>query len=119
MGDLYTSAPHPNGEDSDNTLLFKAARQLDPRTAAGGGVPFVLGGGTARTLTGTAAVLDGTVAAGARSVTFSSGSSWVGTIAGAVFPASTTVTISAPFNDTLAAIAYTRSAGTLNIFTLT
>lgn len=118
MGDLYTSAPQPNGEESDNTLLFKIARQLDPRISFGGGIPVAPATGVSRTLTTTAAVATGTTAAGAKSIVFSSSSDWAGTIAGAAFPASTTITLNAPFGDTLAAVAFTRSAGTLNIFAL-
>lgn len=115
--DLYVAPAHPNGEDTDNTLLFKIARQVDSRIALGG-VPVSPAAGVARTLTTTAAVASGSVAVGAKSIVFSSSSDWAGTIAGAAFPASTTVTVNAPFGDTLAAIAFTRSAGTLNIFRL-
>lgn len=85
----------------------------------GGGLPVTPGGGTVRTFSLTAAVGNGSVTAGAKSVAFSSSSDFSGTIAGAAFGASQTTGASVDGADTIGVIAYTRSAGTLYIATLT
>lgn len=63
----------------------------------------------------TAAVASGSVAAGAKSVSFSSSSDFIGTILGISFPANMSQGFSAEFGKILAAIPYTVSAGTLVI----
>lgn len=77
------------------------------------------GSGTTRTASLTAAVANGSVAANCKSVSFSSSSDFAGTIAGATFGASQALVFAADGADTIGAIAYTRSAGTLYIATLT
>jgi hypothetical protein len=67
----------------------------------------------------TAATSSGTVAAGARQVTFVSDGTFAGTIGGATFPASQRLEMNAPLGGQLPAIAYTRSGGTLFISTVT
>lgn len=73
--------------------------------------------GTARTPTITTAATDGTVAAGARGLTFIFSSDFAGTILGAAFSGGTdsSVTIPVPSGDTLGAVAYTISAGSARI----
>lgn len=82
-------------------------------------VPVSLPAGTVRTFALVAAVANGSVAVGAKSVAFSSSSDFAGTITGAAFGASQTTGASADGADTIGAIAYTRTAGTLYIATLT
>lgn len=89
---------------------------------ASGGIPVVLSssGGKQRTPGFINAVASGTVIAGAASISFSSSSDFAGTILGNTFGASQAVAYSPPGpNDTIGAIAYTVSAGTLYIATLT
>ncbi len=76
--------------------------------------------GPAQTLTSTAAVASGSVTAGASSVTFLPSSDFTGTIDGISYPGTDwqVVPFSAAVGKTLPAIAYTRSAGTLNIIKL-
>ncbi len=71
------------------------------------------------TLTSSAATGNGSVPAGAKSASFVTSSDWVGTINGASFPASAAKSITPPQGSVLPAIAYTRSAGTLYIDTIT
>lgn len=83
-------------------------------------VPVSLPADTAAVLTSTAAVANGTVTAGAKSVTFLPASDFVGTIDGIAYTGAEfqVVPFGAPEKKTLPAIAYTRSAGTLNIHKL-
>lgn len=120
--------------DSDNTLLLKAASALQELTGGSGGafagltdtqlratpVPVTPGGGTARTLTSSAVTSNGTVTAGAKSVCFTTSSDWSGSVNGAARAVSQTFFVSV-INpaDTLPAIAYVRSAGTLYIDVMT
>jgi len=76
------------------------------------------GEGSQQTPALTAATSNGAVAAGFKSVGFVTSSDWVGTIAGASFPASASINYNADQYRTLAGINYTRSAGTLYIATL-
>jgi hypothetical protein len=84
------------------------------------GVPVIPGGGTARTLTSSAATASGSVTAGAKSVAFQTSSDWAGSVNGATRAVSQTFYVSV-LNpaDTLPAIAYVRTAGTLYIDVLT
>ncbi len=86
----------------------------------GTGLPVSPSGGTARTLTSTAATGSGTVSAGAKSVCFTTSSDWSGSVNGATRGVSQTFFVSV-INpaDTLPAIAYVRSAGTLYIDVMT
>lgn len=78
------------------------------------------GGGAQRTLTSTAPTTSGSVAAGAKAVSFVTSSDWSGSINGAVWPASASKNISPPNPaDTLPAIAYVVTTGTLYIDVLT
>ncbi len=63
------------------------------------------------------AVVSGSVPEGARKVTFLFSSDFAGTVLGATFSgaANSFLTIDAPDGDTLGAIAYTRTAGTIRI----
>lgn len=74
--------------------------------------------GAAKTLTSIAPTTSGTVAAGKGSVSFLSSSDFVGTVNGVAFPANSPKSIAANPGDTINAIAYTISAGTLYIDTL-
>lgn len=67
----------------------------------------------------TAAVASGSTTAGATNITFLADSSFVGTLLGQTFAAGASLTFRASENNTVGAIAYTRSAGTLYIYTLT
>jgi len=72
--------------------------------------------GVVETPTASTVSSSGTVSAGKKSVTFTTDSSFVGTILGEVRAASTTYSFSvANPNATLSAIAYTRSAGSMVI----
>ena len=88
---------------------------------ADGTLPASTGGGTQRT---PAITLDtdgshSPVAAGARSVTFIFSSDWTGTVLGQAVTASLLqLGFDAPDGDSLGAIAFTTSAGTLTIVTL-
>jgi len=82
-------------------------------------IPVVPAGGVVRTFALTAATGNGSVSAGTKSVAFSSSSDFAGTIASATFGASQTTGASVDGADTIGAIAYTVSAGTLYIATLT
>jgi len=73
------------------------------------------GGGVAQTVSRSVVSASGSVAAGATSVTILSSSDFSGTVAGAAFSASIAENFTAQPGSTLAAIAYTRSAGTLTI----
>lgn len=114
----YETAPEP--ADKNNVLLYKIARGIwGLFTGTGTAIPVTPGGGAARTFALVAAVGNGTVAAGAKSVAFSSSSDFEGTIAGATFGASQTTGASVDGADTIGAITYTRAAGTLYIATVT
>jgi len=79
------------------------------------GVPIIGLSEEAETPSFEAAVVSGTVAAGARSVSFTSSSDFVGTVLGVSFPANVSMGFQAQLGHTLAALVYTRSAGTLYI----
>jgi hypothetical protein len=84
------------------------------------GIPIIPGGGTARTITSSAVTASGSVAAGAKSVAFQTSSDWSGSVNGAARAASQTFYITVPnAADTLPAIPYVRTGGTLNIDVLT
>ncbi len=76
--------------------------------------------GPAQTLTSVGATSSGTVTAGASSVTFLPSSDFTGTIDGISYPGTDwqVIPFTAAVGKTLPAIAYTRSAGTLNIVRL-
>lgn len=75
------------------------------------------GGGTQRTPTISTASSTGTVAAGAKKLTLVFSSDFAGTVLGAAFSgaADKSIDLNAPDNDTLAAVAYTVSAGSIRI----
>lgn len=75
--------------------------------------------GVSRAPAAVAATAGATIAAGSKSITFISSSDWAGTILGVTFPASSTFTLNAPAGDTIGAVVFTRSAGTLTYYTLT
>lgn len=114
MRDIYSGPPLYG--DTDNTILLMLWGRMQAVVEAIGGGG---GGGTVRTAALTAAVASGSVTAGAKSVSFSSSSDFAGTIGGAAFGASQALVFAADGADTIGAIAYTRSAGTLYIATLT
>lgn len=79
-------------------------------------------GGSAASQTPALAVLSsasGTIAAGAKSVSILASADFVGTVLTAVFTAGASVTYNATGINTIGAIAYTRSAGSLLVATLT
>lgn len=116
--------PFPSADDHSDVAQKKAAILLGEvvngtrslTTSASGG-----GGAGAHTLASSSVSSDGTVAAGAFSVTFLPSSDFVGTIDGLSYPGSawTAISFQADSGRTLPAIAYTRSAGTLGIVKLT
>lgn len=70
--------------------------------------------GTTAVPTTTAKVASGTVAAGCKQITFIASSDFAGTIlTNPVLPSSAGLTMTAPPGQTIGAIAFTRSAGTL------
>lgn len=71
-----------------------------------------------RTAGGSTVTASGTVAPGAKSVTFICGQSFAGTIAGMTFEATESISYHAPAGDTLGAIAYTITAGSIRIPTV-
>jgi len=115
----YFSGPAKDG-DSSNQLLAKIWYWVYRNWQATTGGGSSGGGGVQRTLTSSAATASGSLAAGAKSIAIVTSSDFSGTINGAAFPAfaSFNVSVDAPAN-TLPAVAYTRSAGTLYITTLT
>lgn len=115
----YFSGPVKDG-DSSNLILTKIWYWMFKTAAATGGGTSGGTSGTQRTLTSTAATGSGSVAAGSKSVAFVTSSDWSGNINGVAFPASASKNISViSAGDTLPAIDYTRSAGTLYIDVLT
>lgn len=70
------------------------------------------------TLASAAAVSNGSIGAGKYQVNFTASNDFNGTVNGVAFPAGAIKSISAPQGFTLAAIPYTRAAGTLYIDTL-
>lgn len=115
----YETAPEP--ADDVKVLLYKIARGIwGIFTGTGTSIPVAPGGGVARSLASSAVTTSGTVAAGAKSVAFQTSSDWSGSVNGAARGVSQTFFISVPNSaDTLPAIAYVRSAGTLYIDVLT
>lgn len=116
----------PDALDTEQALLYKIA--YNGTTGGGGGsggltdaqlrasaVPVSLPTGST-TESATAEVASGSVAAGALNVTFLASSDFAGTILGITFAAGATLTRTAPPGKTLGSIAFTRSAGTLNIY---
>lgn len=80
------------------------------------------GGGVQRTVAIATVSTSGSVAAGARSVEFLFSSDFAGTVDGETFAGATDYSLGplvAPQGDTLGAIAYTRSAGSIRIVTIT
>ncbi len=71
-----------------------------------------------RTAAKTTVVAGGTVAAGAQSVTFVTDTAFTGTITGDTTPSNAVITFSVNGNDTLGAIAYTVTAGSMQILTV-
>ena len=80
-------------------------------------IPGVVVYGVQRTPAISTVSASGTVTAGVRRVTFVFSSDFAGTVLTATFAGATdsSITIEAPAGDTLAAIAYTRSAGSMRI----
>ena len=107
------------GNNNTNYILafiLGALQQVGAALGVGGGGTV----GVQRTLASSAVTTDGTVSAGAKSVSFVTSSDFSGTINGAAFLASASKNI-APISpaDTIAAIPYTVSAGTIYIDVLT
>lgn len=71
--------------------------------------------GTAQTPSWTKVVVDGSVAAGAKTITVVASSDFTGTVGGTEFLPNTAMTWRAELGHRLAALAYTRSAGSLYI----
>lgn len=72
-------------------------------------------GTTPQTPTFDAVVASGSVAAGAKSVSFTSSADFAGSILGTPFPPNSSIGFSAQNGKSLSALVYTRSAGTLYI----
>lgn len=105
-GTLNFNSANSIGITPGDLAIVSALKEL-----AGGG------GGAVQTVTSSAVTAGGTVAAGARSVMFIFAPDFVGTVDGVAynFANDSSISLSAQDNDTLEAIAYTRSAGTLRI----
>lgn len=99
-----------------NACLPVAACEVQPYALK---VDITGGGGTPQTVARSVVSTSGSVTAGATSVTIFSSSDFVGTVAGAAFSASIAENFTAQPGSTLGAIAYTRSAGSLTISTIT
>jgi len=103
--------------DPDKVIRLKIAQSvkathdlLSGGTGAGTSTPVI-----------TTVSASGTVAAGFRKVTFIFSADFAGTVLGATFDGATDASLSleAPVGSVLAAVAYTRSAGSIRIITLT
>jgi hypothetical protein len=79
------------------------------------GIPLDSNPGGVQTPSFTTAVISGTVAAGAKSVSFTTSADWVGTILGTTFPANSSIGFYSQEGHSLDSLAYTRAAGTLYI----
>ncbi len=116
LAKLLTAPATEAKQDTGNTSLSDISGKL-PATL--GGKSNALSVGVAlssdqRTPTIVANVVTGSVALGCRSVTFIASSDFAGTIlTNLPLAAGASLTISAPPGDTLAAVGFTRSAGTL------
>ena len=88
-------------------------------SGGGGGIPVTPGTGTQRTPTCTAAVVSGSTTVGVTRVTFVASSDFSGTVLGQAFAAGASLTFPTAPGDTLGAMAFTRSAGTLFIYYVT
>lgn len=123
-GAAYTLPPWISNLTIDDAvklqLLYLTGGIAPGANIPSAGLPVAPGGGSARTLTSSAVVASGSVAAGAKSVAFQTSSDWSGSVNGATRAVSQTFYVSV-INpaDTLPAIPYVRSAGTLYIDVLT
>lgn len=113
--DPFKADATPSTSDNEVMLLRKIAKSLD---ILAGGAPSGDAASQQLTPAGSAVTSSGTVAAGKRSVTFIADSSFTGTVLGVALNASESITFTAPVGFTLGAIVYTRTAGTLRIFTV-
>jgi len=107
--------------DTETQLLRKLVAILGG--ARDGTSPLIVdteaGAGATRTPALTSVTASGSVTAGKKSVAFLASDDFVGTVAGGTLPAGKAISFEADGSDTLSAIAYTRSAGTLYIGSLT
>lgn len=96
-------------------LLCAALAPAQTTTQDGALVTTVIG--KRRTASITSVNASGSVAAGAKSITFIFSLDFTGTVAGGAFTgaADTSITITAPGADTLSAVAYTVTAGSIRI----
>ena len=130
--DVYAGVPKLNDEDfyTQMKIWYQTFRVAQAATGTGGGAlaatvsinqttPGNTNGvqltGSQLTLTSLAATSSGSVTAGKRTVSFVASSDFTGTVNGITFPASAIKSIEAPPGYTMAAIPYTRAAGTLYI----
>jgi hypothetical protein len=96
--------------DGTDTLAINADGSLNATVA-----PAV----SARTFAvNTYSAASGNITAGDYSMSIVASSDFSGTVGGVTFPASATLSISSPLKDTLPAIAYTRAAGTLTVYSI-
>ena len=129
---LLPTPPHSQGNEVDYLRNIAASSYATSQKSAGGGgasaakqdaqitaEQAILAAltGVVRTPAFTAATSSGTVAAGAKSVIFNFSPDFTGTILGTTVDLNAMggIPFTAPSNDTLGAIIYTRSAGTLYI----
>lgn len=106
------------GASGGQTLAIKVIDNGDSTYSLA--VSEASGGGTARTIASSAPTTSGTVTGGAQSVSFLTSSDWSGSVNGTTRAASQAINISVVSPaDTLPAIAYVISAGTLYIDKLT
>lgn len=109
-----------SGVDNVNLTQVNGSTIALGSAAAAASLPVVLANGVARTLTSTAATGNGSVTAGALSVSFLTSTDFAGTVNGVTRSTSQAINIAVTYpGDTLPVIAYTISAGTLYIDKLT
>ena len=102
--EISSSPLRSAGTETNSTAILASSVAIEAIMAAGVETPSK-----------TTAVVSGSVAAGAKSVTLITSAAFVGTILGDAAVASTTYPFSASQSNTLAAIAYTMSAGAIEI----
>lgn len=108
----YSNGDEVNPLDAQGRLIVRLIElEQDILVASGGS-----GGGVAETVSGSTVSLSGSVVAGARSVLFITSSDFAGSIAGVTRGADESLSFSSQTGNSLSAIPYTRSAGSIDIY---
>ncbi len=105
-----------SGEGAGGATAANQATQITAEQAILAKLPAT---GTSRTPSCVAAVASASTTAGSQSVTLLASSDFSGTVLGQAFAAGASLTFRANPGDTVAAMAFTRAAGTLFIYYLT